>query len=572
MSKSVNVDFVTRQIEVDTDGKEHFISAAMAAKDAEQSMLNAQNAAKEVKEIYGDGNFTPLSDLLGSLGTKLKRWGTIFANKVFASNLPIVYNSVAEMKADTMLWEGMTTKTLGYYEPNDGGGACYVIKSSSHQYIENLNNSLVAELIIKNGEVNIEQFGGKKDDDTFDNTPIYDEIIRCKKIKRVNFGVGTYWFTSIKLINGLSLNGAGKLETVLSPLHSSLNYFIYLDNGPIAYGVYSNFCVTGNNENLNQVGLYMRATKDVENNYHGGIWGALFKEVFVKGFTSNQMLFESSTDDYMTPNQFCTFVNCSFIGSNESNGDVVKMLAQQGQFVFINCNIESAKEGFYNIRTEYGDITFDHLSCQYATLGIFSKGTHAIYIAPWIEQVRKVFTFADNETTYGGETTIINGTFRNSGNVVEGQENYVFQPSTRCVISVQDTSFMGYIDALFNVPNSNIKFNSYLRNNYYAAINKKIKGITYDLKQISADNTLTISNNSLVVRVLEGTINNIVLEEYAKDITEFVLFSHSGNIFCSGTSFFADVTIPRNTYALFKKVVCMDDEVKWIVTVKNSTL
>lgn len=54
MSKSVNVDFVTRQIEVDTDGKEHFISAAMAAKDAEQSMLNAQNAATTAEKIASD--------------------------------------------------------------------------------------------------------------------------------------------------------------------------------------------------------------------------------------------------------------------------------------------------------------------------------------------------------------------------------------------------------------------------------------------------------------------------------------------------------------------------------------
>lgn len=51
MSKSVNVDFVTRQIEVDTDGKEHFISAAMAAKDAEQSMLSAQNAANAAEAV-----------------------------------------------------------------------------------------------------------------------------------------------------------------------------------------------------------------------------------------------------------------------------------------------------------------------------------------------------------------------------------------------------------------------------------------------------------------------------------------------------------------------------------------
>lgn len=54
MSKSVNVDFVTRQIEVDTDGKEHFISAAMAAKDAEAAATNAQNAANTAEKIATD--------------------------------------------------------------------------------------------------------------------------------------------------------------------------------------------------------------------------------------------------------------------------------------------------------------------------------------------------------------------------------------------------------------------------------------------------------------------------------------------------------------------------------------
>lgn len=51
MSKSVNVDFVTRQIEVDTDGKEYYVSAAVAAKDAEQSMLSAQNAADAAEAV-----------------------------------------------------------------------------------------------------------------------------------------------------------------------------------------------------------------------------------------------------------------------------------------------------------------------------------------------------------------------------------------------------------------------------------------------------------------------------------------------------------------------------------------
>ena len=151
----------------------------------DEAVTNAQNAAtqsetasNEVKEIYNDGNLTPLSDLLGSLGTKLKRWGTIFANKVFASNLPIVYNSVAEMKADTILWEGMNTKTLGYYTHNDGGGASYLIRAKADSdtvdngSLHELANGLVAELIIENGTVNVKQFGAVGDGVTDDSDAI----------------------------------------------------------------------------------------------------------------------------------------------------------------------------------------------------------------------------------------------------------------------------------------------------------------------------------------------------------------------------------------------------------------
>ena len=243
MSKSVNVDFVTRQIEVDTDGKEHFISAAMAAKDAEQSMLNAQNAAKEVKEIYGDGNFTPLSDLLGSLGTKLKRWGTIFANKVFASNLPIVYNSVAEMKADTMLWEGMSTKTLGYYAPNDGGGASYLIRTKTESDVDDggsiheLQNELVAELIIENGTVNVKQFGAKSNPDIDDAVAFTDTIIFAATNKLQILLVGTIYIKSAVVINtGCSLTIYGNTPSNTSLIASSYDNsanIIFDTNGKI---------------------------------------------------------------------------------------------------------------------------------------------------------------------------------------------------------------------------------------------------------------------------------------------------------------------------------------------------
>ena len=58
MSKTVNVDFTTRVIEIETDGKEHFISAALAAKNANADAQTAKKAAEDALQIVDNLQIT----------------------------------------------------------------------------------------------------------------------------------------------------------------------------------------------------------------------------------------------------------------------------------------------------------------------------------------------------------------------------------------------------------------------------------------------------------------------------------------------------------------------------------
>ncbi len=77
------------------------------------------------------------------------------------------YDCVADMKADTTLKVNGAARTLGYYEPGDGGGAIYNIVEDDTLIddggsVHNLDNSLKAKLIIDK-EINVKQFGSYGD-------------------------------------------------------------------------------------------------------------------------------------------------------------------------------------------------------------------------------------------------------------------------------------------------------------------------------------------------------------------------------------------------------------------------
>lgn len=109
------------------------------------------------------------------------------------SNVAWCFDSVADMKAATNLINGSYAKTLGYYTPNDGGGAEYKITNteSNTDYQESLNDDLFATLIIPNGILNVKTLGAKSDPN-FDNTSILNTAMNYIDKYSIYFPYGFY--------------------------------------------------------------------------------------------------------------------------------------------------------------------------------------------------------------------------------------------------------------------------------------------------------------------------------------------------------------------------------------------
>lgn len=153
------------------DGSISEESYAIAADALNIDMANGKN----VQETIGTIDVDKDGDIAAQLNKKIKKsdiidnldssdnnkvlsakQGKVLNEAVAAVNLDIkkkiyYFNTVTDMKADIDLQAGDTCQTLGYYSANDRGGANYLIKEKTQNYIENgnsiieINNNLIAE-------------------------------------------------------------------------------------------------------------------------------------------------------------------------------------------------------------------------------------------------------------------------------------------------------------------------------------------------------------------------------------------------------------------------------------------
>lgn len=153
------------------------------------------------------------------------------------------FDTVNDMKT-TNLKSGDIAVTLGYYEPNDGGGAIYEIsdESSVNNYQEELENAKYANLMT-NSIINILQLGYIPNDNTQNIKSAFDLInslsIANEKPFTLYLPVG-HWYTSeVKLTakNGVKIIGAGAkcyvregYNTVLHNYTVNQNYILKVGN------------------------------------------------------------------------------------------------------------------------------------------------------------------------------------------------------------------------------------------------------------------------------------------------------------------------------------------------------
>ena len=166
-------------------------NSASAAAESEENAANSENLAKKwaMSPVSPDGVVD--TDSPTGYTQSAKIWAAL--SKEYAGlskfKLPIgYYNSVDEMRKSETAIVGRPCVTLGYYAPNDGGGAVYIIRQKKESDTDDggllhfLKNGLVAQLIVTNNFIRPEQFGAYGDNNHDDSVALQKALDTHKHI------------------------------------------------------------------------------------------------------------------------------------------------------------------------------------------------------------------------------------------------------------------------------------------------------------------------------------------------------------------------------------------------------
>ena len=187
---------------------------------------------------------------------------------------PYYYNTVADMKADIKLKAGDMAITLGYYEKNDGGGASYLIRAKTEEDADDggsvhfVGNSLVAELIVENDEIIVNQFGAYGDGNHNDTISIQKSIdfsVKQNYNPRVKLLDKVYCISNLVIRPKTKLIGSGIENTKLLIENETEGSALLISQNAWHYCYLSDFsisCRSSNNNVTNAIEI------NVNNHYY----------------------------------------------------------------------------------------------------------------------------------------------------------------------------------------------------------------------------------------------------------------------------------------------------------------
>lgn len=288
-------------------------------------MENVTNAFIDLQNYVN--NYFDNLDVQEEINNKLNEMAqsgelTIIIENFLKINSVLVFNNIEDLKSSNILLEGSIAKTLGYYTPNDGGGAYYLIKSEKSQtdYQETLNNGLYATLIIQ--DLRPEYFGAYGDGKHNDSQAF---------IKMFNFIKANEKYENYKYSSDYKVN-----------LYNTYN----IDNINVenVKGVY----IDGNNKGMIVNGGFIFPSTSA--------WKTIIENLIFKNCL-NPINFEYLNNEYGK----ITISNCHFINCT---GTTISIRRRSCQSLIKECNFVDNKKNVYVEDNDQFTFTQNWVECS----------------------------------------------------------------------------------------------------------------------------------------------------------------------------------------------------------------
>lgn len=457
---------------------------------------------------YNGSSYMARKSSHGVLPTNDEYW------QLVAQKAARTYQSVADMKSDDDLKEGMVTETLGYYEANDGGAATYKVRSKEASDVDNggslivLNDYFVAEMIV-DGEVNVLTWGVKRKN-AASQTNI-NKLLSYYSSGNISiyFPAGEYYLTeTIYLPTKTRIRGDGG-ATTLSWYGSSNTYMICIPKGrlycmlhdlcfdgrSLAYGIYDNE-PSGSGSN----GVRSKIFNLVMNNMKIGIrmaaMGSEFHNILCNGsrqYNDDTTIgfYITGTDNFVNSCRVQTFgVGMHITGSNNRLFTIKTCVNGTGTI------IENCTSGFYNIdlQENYKDnLLLNNISESQFIISNQNAGIDDHYLNGTDLQYSLIKMTNCKSTTING--TLGARTKLGSGSC--GNEKYALYIDKKC------TNITGNFTYRFVLSNETIKLDKPL----FYCVETETNKITVNNEQLNGQ--ATFSNASITNVLVSGAVQSI---------------------------------------------------------------